>query len=228
MKVILHKSKLSTNSLEYKYKYKHDYVPRKRKTNLLLFTKLQDSLMLSFILVSIFTVGIQPGLQANHAFAQADFDPTEANVIEVDKSNSDISSFDSRSNLLDRFMSVSSSTAANEDQNILALDEREREGGDSTELSSASSSQSVQAQSSNEVYGDFNGDGRDDLAVGVPFEGVDTGAGTIGGAGAVNVLYGSSNGLSATSPRPDQIWSQNSPDVNDLAELNDNFGSALA
>ncbi len=75
--------------------------------------------------------------------------------------------------------------------------------------------------------GDFNGDGRGDLAIGVPFEDVDVGGGTISGAGAVNVLYGSSNGLSATSPRPDQFWTQNTADVNDVSEAGDEFGSAF-
>lgn len=46
-------------------------------------------------------------------------------------------------------------------------------------------------------------------------------------AGAVNVLYGSSNGLSATSPRPDQIWPQDSIDVNNVSEEFDGFGRAL-
>lgn len=52
----------------------------------------------------------------------------------------------------------------------------------------------------NEVKGDFNGDGKDDLAIGAPSEDVITEAGTIPAAGAVNVIYGSSNGLSTTSP----------------------------
>jgi len=68
--------------------------------------------------------------------------------------------------------------------------------------------------------GDFNGDGKDDLAIGVPGEN--------GRAGAVNVLYGSSSGLSATSPRSDQFWTQNSTDVNDVSESGDSFGSSLA
>ena len=72
--------------------------------------------------------------------------------------------------------------------------------------------------------GDFNGDGRDDLAIGVPGEGL----GSIGGAGAVNVLYGSSSGLSATSPRSDQFWTQDSADVNDLSESTDSFGWSLS
>jgi len=71
--------------------------------------------------------------------------------------------------------------------------------------------------------GDFNGDGRDDLAISAKFEGV----GTVPETGGVNVLYGSSNGLSATSPLPDQFWTQNSPDVNDFSEDEDVFGSSL-
>jgi FG-GAP repeat len=68
--------------------------------------------------------------------------------------------------------------------------------------------------------GDFNGDGKDDLAIGT--------RGENDGAGAVNVLYGSSSGLSATSPRSDQFWTQNSTDVNDVSESGDSFGSSLA
>ncbi len=52
--------------------------------------------------------------------------------------------------------------------------------------------------------GDFNGDGFDDLAIGVPLEDI----GAIGNAGAVNVLYGSVAGLTASG---DQLWHQDSP-----------------
>src|SRR5436190_23756298 len=69
--------------------------------------------------------------------------------------------------------------------------------------------------------GDFNGDGRDDLAVGVPNESV----GSASVAGAVNILYGGPDGLSATG---NQLWSQDSPGVLDAAEANDVFGSALS
>jgi hypothetical protein len=83
--------------------------------------------------------------------------------------------------------------------------------------------------------GDFNNDGISDLAIGVPAEGV----GTIGAAGAVNVIYGSlgisinSGGLSATVPlggfgRTDQIWTQDSPNIEDAGETDDRFGSSLA
>ena len=69
--------------------------------------------------------------------------------------------------------------------------------------------------------GDFNGDGRADLAVGVPHEDV----GAIVNAGAVNVLYGVASGLTATG---DQLWDQDSPGVQEMAEANDEFGRALA
>jgi hypothetical protein len=71
--------------------------------------------------------------------------------------------------------------------------------------------------------GDFNGDGRDDLAIGVPNESV----GSIEGAGGVEVVYGSSSGLSATSPLADQFWTQDSADVNDVAETFDSFGRSV-
>lgn len=73
------------------------------------------------------------------------------------------------------------------------------------------------------AIGDFNGDGNDDLAVGVLGEGFDS----VFGAGAVNVLYGSTSGLQTSSP-PDQLLSQNSPGVDDTSESNDHFGGPLA
>jgi len=71
--------------------------------------------------------------------------------------------------------------------------------------------------------GDFNGDGFDDLAVGVPGEGI--GDPVIPGAGAVNVLYGSATGLSSTG---NQFWHQNRSGILDTAEAFDIFGKALA
>ena len=69
--------------------------------------------------------------------------------------------------------------------------------------------------------GDFNGDGFGDLAVGGPGEAV----GTFSDAGAVNVLYGSADGLSSAG---NQFWSQDSPDVAGRAELGDEFGFSVA
>ncbi|HEY7083060.1 MAG TPA: integrin alpha, partial [Nitrososphaeraceae archaeon] len=59
-----------------------------------------------------------------------------------------------------------------------------------------------------EVKGDFNGDGNDDLAIGVPGE--DLGSIFNADAGGVEVIYGSSNGLSATLVHADQFWTQDS------------------
>jgi hypothetical protein len=71
--------------------------------------------------------------------------------------------------------------------------------------------------------GDFNNDGCDDLAIGVPFDDVDG----IDGTGSVNVLYGSASvgGLWTTGI---QYWDQNTPDVASVNEAGDNFGAALA
>jgi hypothetical protein len=68
--------------------------------------------------------------------------------------------------------------------------------------------------------GDLNGDGRDDLAVGVPSETVGTTS-----AGVINVIYGSGAGLDSSG---NQLWSQNSTDVKDAAEAGDRLGAALA
>jgi hypothetical protein len=67
---------------------------------------------------------------------------------------------------------------------------------------------------------DFGKSGRDDLAIGVPSEDI----GTITEAGAVNVLYGSTTGLTATA---DQFWHQDSSGIKDVAEEDDVFGLTL-
>jgi hypothetical protein len=68
---------------------------------------------------------------------------------------------------------------------------------------------------------DLNGDGKADFAVGVPQEKV----GTSAQAGAVNVLYGSASGLTEAA---DQVWTQNTPDVEGGSESGDRFGDAVA
>lgn len=69
--------------------------------------------------------------------------------------------------------------------------------------------------------GDYNGDGRDDLAIGVPREDV----GLILDAGAINVIYSVGPGLGAAG---NQFLHQNSPFVPDASEPVDLFGTALA
>ncbi len=70
------------------------------------------------------------------------------------------------------------------------------------------------------TVGDFNNDGFADLAIGVPFESV----GSVLEAGAVNVLFGSAAGLTATGS---QFFTQDTSGA-DTAEAGDSFGSTLA
>jgi len=68
--------------------------------------------------------------------------------------------------------------------------------------------------------GDFNGDGFMDLAIGVPFEDIN---GKVD-AGAVNVIYGSAQGLHKNAGHPDQFWHQDTKGIADSAEVGDKFG----
>jgi FG-GAP repeat len=72
---------------------------------------------------------------------------------------------------------------------------------------------------------DFNGDGYEDLVVGIPFQAVNSHS----RAGAVSVLYGSATGLQAngTGGPDDQFWNQDSPDTEDDAQTADRFGWAM-
>jgi hypothetical protein len=72
--------------------------------------------------------------------------------------------------------------------------------------------------------GDFNGDGRDDIAVGVPGEDFGGDTGEVG-AGIVNVVYGSSTGLTGLRAH---ILRQGSFGVLDVPEENDGFSRSLA
>jgi hypothetical protein len=64
--------------------------------------------------------------------------------------------------------------------------------------------------------GDFNGDGYRDLAVGVLEH---------RGGGAVNVIYGSRDGL---KPAGSEQWTQDSPGIPGVSDPGDTFGHALA
>jgi hypothetical protein len=68
--------------------------------------------------------------------------------------------------------------------------------------------------------GNFGQSGTADLAVGVALEDV----GTVSEAGAVNVIYGSSRGLSPVN----QFWHKDSPGIAGHAQPRDHFGWALA
>ena len=64
----------------------------------------------------------------------------------------------------------------------------------------------------------FGRSGRADLAIAVPFESI----GTAAGAGAVHVIYGSTNvGLTVTGA---QLWTENSTGLNNTAVAGDHFG----
>jgi hypothetical protein len=65
------------------------------------------------------------------------------------------------------------------------------------------------------AVGDLDGDGIADVAIGVP--------GT--GPGAVNVIYGTSAGLTAAG---NQIWKQNTPGIVGVANAGDAFGTAVS
>jgi FG-GAP repeat len=85
----------------------------------------------------------------------------------------------------------------------------------------AHGSTATQAGPAQSLQADFNNDGADDLAVGVPLENV----GASVAAGAVNVLYGTVAGLAGTGS---QLFSQDTPGVPGGAETDDGFGSTLA
>lgn len=76
------------------------------------------------------------------------------------------------------------------------------------------------------AVGNFNGDSEDgfvchDLAIGSPGEAV----GTEIGAGSINVLYGSvAAGLTSVG---NQLWNQDSTNIEDTAEASDDFGWSL-
>ncbi len=69
--------------------------------------------------------------------------------------------------------------------------------------------------------GDFDADGYADLAIGIPREDIRG----VSNAGAVQVLYGSADGLTASG---DQIWHQNTSGVPGRNQRNDRFGEVLA
>jgi hypothetical protein len=69
--------------------------------------------------------------------------------------------------------------------------------------------------------GDFDGDGYEDLAIGVPGENV----ASLPGSGRITVLYGSSGGLRTAG---NISWSQKKPGIAGSPQQGDGFGSSLA
>jgi hypothetical protein len=81
----------------------------------------------------------------------------------------------------------------------------------------AQGSQPAAVQQATSVRTDFNQDGFADLAIGAPAEGI----GSISGAGAVTVLYGTASGTTSTGS---QLFTQ----VGGAIEAGDGFGGSLA
>jgi FG-GAP repeat len=71
---------------------------------------------------------------------------------------------------------------------------------------------------------DFDGDGYDDLAIGIAYKDV----GLLNAAGAMAVIYGGPNGLDVANGPGTQFWSQDSPDIEGSAEANGRFGWDLS
>jgi hypothetical protein len=69
--------------------------------------------------------------------------------------------------------------------------------------------------------GDFDGDRYVDLAIGIPYEGIES----VDQAGAVNVIYGSASKLTVSG---DQLWYQGNGGLQGRTETSDRFGYALA
>jgi hypothetical protein len=67
----------------------------------------------------------------------------------------------------------------------------------------------------------FGNGTQDDVVFGAPGEDI----GSVGEAGAVNVIYGSSSGLTSTG---DQQWFQDSSNIGGTSELRDSFGWSIA
>lgn len=173
----------------------------------------KNNFLVLFILsiTSTLPIDLTPEIPTNQTFAQS----VDININSSDANKSSNSNF-SRNNDNNLTSNLPFRPELNLSSNLSA-------GPGSSSLVSSATVSSV----TNEVKGDFNGDGKDDLAIGAPAEGVVTAAGTVVGAGAVNVIYGSSSGLSAIAPRPDQFLVQGDAGVDDAAEDSDLFGFSL-
>jgi D-alanyl-D-alanine carboxypeptidase len=99
-------------------------------------------------------------------------------------------------------------------------------GGSSTIVSQGNSAGALEANDSfgySLTVGDFNGDGRDDLAVGIPGEDVLSGSVNLVDAGAVEFYFGSATGITTAGS-----YIITDDDTTNPAEANAAYGFALA
>jgi len=75
--------------------------------------------------------------------------------------------------------------------------------------------------------GDFDGDGYDDLAIGVPFEEAGTTGSNIN-SGEVKIAYGAADGPGAFPARTQRFTQDSFPGAHETAQTGDRFGAALA
>lgn len=73
--------------------------------------------------------------------------------------------------------------------------------------------------------GDFDGNGIEDLTVGVPYEDVLMEGVDEQDAGAIHAIYGAEGGLTAVG---NQIWLQQSEGIAGVSQPNDHFGLAMS
>jgi hypothetical protein len=194
---------------------------KKFQSNLNQNLNLKPFVLLFAFFSSILPVGVLTPAQINYAFAQVD----PSSIIENDKHDKDNIQYSfSTAKSFSKIQDVFTSLASIANENVTAFENQ------SGIQSNAAASSQIGAQSRGEVHGDFNGDGTDDLAIGVPSEDVDsaTTGEMVSDAGAVHIIYGASSGLSATTPIKNQIWTQDSGSVEDSSEPDDRFGWSLA
>jgi FG-GAP repeat protein len=158
---------------------------------------------------------VETGDQLGYALTSGDFNADGFDDLGMGVYGQDVSDLDKAGSVAVLYGSSSRLQATSPDDQVWNRDTTDVEGtpDSSDHLGAALAS------------GDFNGDGFDDLAAGA--FGDDVGSPEILNAGSVNVLYGGSGGLQATSPN-DQLWNQNSSDVRGKSEQDDHFGATVA
>jgi hypothetical protein len=170
----------------YDYSSNNSCSRKKIQSNLNLNLNLKSFVLLFTFFSSILPVGVLTSAQINYAFAQVG----PSSIIENDKHDKDNIQYSfSTAKSFSKIQDVFTSLASIANENVTAFENQ------SGIQSNAAASSQIGAQSRGEVHGDFNGDGTDDLAIGVPSEDVDsaTTGEMVSDAGAVHIIYGASS-----------------------------------